>query len=95
MPARGQTDFSIRRFGLEKVAEITAVSADVNWHQPEAEIAGIIRRSGKYLWGAFHQDKLIGVAAAYPYPAGVFAALRNGAGKNALQKKSVFFRSAH
>ena len=95
MPARGQTDFSLRRFGLEKVAEITAVSADVNWHQPEAEIAGIIRRSGKYLWGAFHQDKLIGVAAAYPLSGGRFCGSTQRSREKCFTKKSVFFRSAH
>ena len=65
--------FAIRQFGLEEAPALTAISADVGWNQPEAEIREIIERSGKYLLGAFHEGKLVGAAAAYPYPDGNFA----------------------
>jgi len=68
-----ETEFTIRPFGQEQAAAMTAISADVGWNQPEAEIREIIRRSGKYLVGAFHGDTLVGTAAAYPYPDGNFA----------------------
>lgn len=84
--------FTIRPFGLEESAAMTAISADVGWHQPEETIRGIIRRSGKYLLGAFHGDALIGVAAAYPYPDGGFAyvneviVLRSWSGRGAATR---------
>ena len=65
--------FTIRPFGREEAAAMTAISADVGWNQPKAEIEEIIERSGKYLVGAFHGDALVGTAAAYPYPDGNFA----------------------
>ena len=65
--------FTIRPFGQEEAAAMTAISADVGWNQPEAEIREIIERSGKYLLGAFRGDTLVGTAAAYPYPDGNFA----------------------
>jgi len=65
--------FDIRHFGLEEAPAMTAISADVGWNQPEEEIREIIRRSGKYLLGAFRDGALVGVAAAYPYPDGGFA----------------------
>ena len=66
-------EFTIRPFGQEQAAAMTAISADVGWNQPEEEIEEIIERSGKYLVGAFHGDTLVGTAAAYPYPDGNFA----------------------
>ena len=66
-------EFTIRPFGLEETKNMTAISADVGWNQPEEEIRHIIRRSGKYLLGAFRGDALVGVAASYPYPDGGFA----------------------
>lgn len=66
-------EFTIRPFGQEEAAAMTAISSDVGWNQPEAEIREIIERSGKYLVGAFHGDALVGTAAAYPYPDGSFA----------------------
>ena len=68
-----ETEFTIRQFGPEEVAAMTAISADVGWNQPEPEIREIIERSGKYLAGAFHDGTLVGTAAAYPYPDGKFA----------------------
>ena len=65
--------FEIRTFGRERAPEMTAISADVGWNQPEEEIEEIIERSGKYLLGAFHGDTLVGTAASYPYPDGNFA----------------------
>ena len=65
--------FEVRPFGLEEAAAVTAISADVGWNQPEDEVREIIKRSGKYLLGAFHEGKLVGVAASYPYPDGKFA----------------------
>ena len=65
--------FEIRTFGEEQAPAMTAISADVGWNQPEEDIREIIRRSGKYLFGAFHGDTLVGTAAAYPYPDGNFA----------------------
>ena len=52
---------------------MTHISADVGWNQPEEEISDIIRRSGKFLFGAFRQKRLIGTAAAYAYPDAGFA----------------------
>ena len=66
-------DFEIRSFGSEECRAMTLISADVGWNQPEKEISDIIRRSGKFLFGAFHQKQLIGTAAAYVYPDGGFA----------------------
>ena len=66
-------EFTIRPFGLEETKAVTAISADVGWNQPEEEIRHIIRRSGKYLLGAFRGDVLVGVAASYSYPDGGFA----------------------
>ena len=66
-------DFEIRSFGSEECRAMTHISADVGWHQPEEEILDIIRRSGKFLFGAFHRKQLIGTAAAYAYPDGGFA----------------------
>ena len=68
-----ETMFTIRSFGQEEAAAMTAISSDVGWKQPETEIREIIERSGKYLVGAFHGDMLVGTAAAYPYPDGNFA----------------------
>ena len=68
-----ETEFTIRPFGREQAPAMTAISADVGWNQPESEIEEIIERSGKYFVGAFHGDKLVGTAAAYPYPDGNFA----------------------
>ena len=68
-----EIEFTIRPFGREQAAAMTAISADVGWNQPKAEIEEIIERSGKYLVGAFHGDTLVGTAAAYPYPDGNFA----------------------
>lgn len=68
-----ETVFDIRPFGEEEAPAMTAISADVGWNQPEAEIREIIRRSGKYLLGAFHGETLVGTAASYPYPDGNFA----------------------
>ncbi len=65
--------FEIRPFGQEECAAMTRISADVGWNQPEAEIAEVIRRSGKFIYGAFQQNQLAGTAAAYPYPDGGFA----------------------
>ena len=69
----GEDFFEIHPFGAEQIPAMTAISADVGWNQPAAEIGEIIRRSGKYLLGAFHGDALVGTAAAYPYPDGNFA----------------------
>ena len=69
----GEDLFEIRQFGAEQIPAMTAISADVGWNQPASEIGEIIRRSGKYLLGAFHGDELVGTAAAYPYPDGGFA----------------------
>ena len=68
-----EENFEIRPFGAERTPELTAISADVGWNQPATEIGEIIRRSGKYLLGAFRGDALVGAAAAYPYPDGNFA----------------------
>ena len=66
-------DFEIRSFGSEECRAMTRISADVGWNQSEEEILDIIRRSGKFLFGAFHRKQLIGTAAAYAYPDGGFA----------------------
>ena len=34
--------FEIRTFGTEQAPAMTAISADVGWNQPEAEIVDII-----------------------------------------------------
>ena len=65
--------FEIRHFGQEECAAMTRISANVGWNQPEEEIAEVIRRSGKFIYGAFQQDRLAGTAAVYPYPDGGFA----------------------
>ena len=57
MPQYGK--FEIRCFGLECVPAVTAISADVGWNQPEAEIAEVIRRSGKFIYGAFQDRKSV------------------------------------
>ena len=62
------SDFEIRSFGCEESGAMTHISADVGWHQSEAEIRDIIRRSGEFLFGAFQEKRLIGTAAAYAYP---------------------------
>lgn len=67
------SDFEIRSFGCEESGAMTHISADVGWHQPEAEIREVIRRSGEFLFGAFHGKRLIGTAAAYAYPDAGFA----------------------
>ena len=66
-------DIEIRSFGREECRAMTRISADVGWNQPEAEILEIIRRSGKFLFGAFCREQLIGTAASYAYPDGGFA----------------------
>lgn len=66
-------EFEIRSFGCEECRAMTRISADVGWNQPEEEIADIIRRSGKFLYGAFQQKSLVGTAAAFAYPDGGFA----------------------
>jgi len=63
----------IRNATMEDVAGIAAISADVGWNQPEAEIREIVRRSGKYLLGAYHDGVLVGLAASCPFPEGGFA----------------------
>lgn len=88
--------FEIRPFGQEERQEMTRISADVGWNQPEEEIAEVIRRSGKFIYGAFRQDRLAGTAAVYPYPDGGFAFVnevivhhefrRQGAAAQLLQK---------
>ena len=82
-------DFEIRPFGQEQAAAMTAISADVGWHQPEEEIRGIIKRSGKYLFGAFHGDTLVGTAAAYPYPDGNFAYVNEVIVSSAWRKRGA------
>ena len=62
------SDFEIRSFGCEESRAMTHISADVGWHQPEEEIREVIRRSGEFLFGAFHEKRLVGTAAAYDYP---------------------------
>lgn len=81
-----QIEFVIRPVGLEESSAMTAISADIGWNQPETEIREIIRRSGKYLLGAFHEGKLIGTAAAYPYPDGGFAYINEVIVLNAWRK---------
>jgi GNAT superfamily N-acetyltransferase len=81
--------FTIRPFGLEEAAAVTAISADVGWNQPEEEIRHIIRRSGKYLLGAFHGDALVGVAASYPYPDGGFAYVNEVIVSSAWRKRGA------
>jgi len=65
--------FEIRPFGQEECTAMTRISENVGWNQPETEIAEVIRRSGKFMYGAFRQDRLAGTAAVYPYPGDGFA----------------------
>lgn len=81
--------FEIRPFGREEAAAMTAISADVGWNQPEAEIEEIIERSGKYLLGAFADGKLVGTAAAYPYPDGKFAYVNEVIVSSAWRKRGA------
>ena len=83
------TVFEIRTFGQEEAPAMTAISADVGWNQPEAEIREIIARSGKYLFGAFCGGKLVGTAAAYPYPDGKFAYVNEVIVSSALRKRGA------
>ena len=87
-----ENDFEIRSFGLEQIRPMTAISADVGWNQPEAEVGKIIRRSGKYLLGAFHDDLLVGTAAAYPYPDGGFAYVNEVIVLSSWRKRGVATR---
>ena len=66
-------DFEIRSFGCEESRAMTHISADVGWNQPEEEIREVIRRSGEFLLGAFHEKRLVGTATAYAYPDAGFA----------------------
>ena len=81
--------FEIRTFGRERAPEMTAISADVGWNQPEEEIREIIERSGKYLVGAFREGKLVGTAASYPYPDGNFAYVNEVIVSSAWRKRGA------
>lgn len=87
-----ETAFEIRPFGQEESAAMTAISADVGWHQPETEIREIIERSGKYLAGAFCEGELVGTAAAYPYPDGNFAYVNEVIVSSAWRKRGAATR---
>ena len=70
---KAKSNVTIRNATMDDVAGIVAISADVGWNQPEAEIREIVRRSGKYLLGAYHDGALVGLAASCPFPDGGFA----------------------
>lgn len=89
---RNEIDFEIRPFGREEAAAMTAISADVGWNQPEAEIEEIIARSGKYLLGAFCEGGLVGTAAAYPYADGDFAYVNEVIVSSAWRKRGAATR---
>ena len=82
-------EFEIRSFGREECRAMTRISADVGWNQPEEEISEIVRRSGKFLFGAFHQKRLIGTAAAYAYPDGGFAFINEVIVERAFHRRGV------
>ena len=82
-------EFEIRSFGYEECRAMTHISADVGWNQPEEEIQEIIRRSGRFLFGAFLRKRLLGTAAAYAYPDGGFAFINEVIVENEFHRRGI------
>lgn len=68
-------NIEIRPFSYEELPGMSHLSADAGWNQPEDELKEIIRRSEKYILGAFYGRQIVGMAAFCPFPDGVFACL--------------------